>query len=30
MLIASAPLTSRTLLWVLAPSAVLSQKEATT
>lgn len=30
MLIASTPLTGRMLLWVLAPSAVVSQKEATT
>ena len=30
MLIASTPLTGRMLLWVLAPSAVLSQEEATT
>jgi hypothetical protein len=30
MLIASTPLTGRMLLWVLAPSAVLSQEESPT
>jgi hypothetical protein len=30
MLIATTPLTGRMLLWVLAPSAALSQKAATT